>query len=87
MVTRSTNAPQLPLVSLVPLKAAIAPARAQWQKWVGSVSSLMQKAAVRLLDAATVSNPPHCRRKTQPTPMSATAEDLPDRTCISMTCA
>ena len=27
---------------------------------VGSVSSLMQEAAVRLLDAATVSNPPHC---------------------------
>jgi hypothetical protein len=27
---------------------------------VGCVSSLMQEAAVRLLDAATVSNPPHC---------------------------
>jgi hypothetical protein len=27
---------------------------------VGSVSSLMQEAATRLLDAATVSNPPHC---------------------------
>jgi hypothetical protein len=26
----------------------------------GSVSSLMLEAAVRLLDAATVSNPPHC---------------------------
>jgi hypothetical protein len=27
---------------------------------VGSVSSLMQEAAVQLLDPATVSNPPHC---------------------------
>jgi hypothetical protein len=29
-------------------------------KRAGSVSSLMQEAAVRLLDAATVSNPSHC---------------------------
>ncbi|MGF6808403.1 hypothetical protein OKW30_003529 [Paraburkholderia sp. Clong3] len=27
---------------------------------VGNVSSLMQEAAVWLLDAAIVSNPPHC---------------------------
>ena len=27
---------------------------------VGSVSSLIQEAAVQLLDAASVSNPPHC---------------------------
>ena len=45
--------------------------------WVGSVSSLMQEAAVRLLDAATVSNPPHCRRRTRPAPMSAKADNLP----------
>jgi len=37
----------------------------------------MREAAVQLLDAATVSNPPHCRRKTQPTPMSAKAEKQP----------
>ena len=30
----------------------------QFPLW--SVSSLMLEAAVRLLDAATVSNPPHC---------------------------
>jgi hypothetical protein len=28
--------------------------------WVGSVSSLMQEAAVRALNAVTVSNPAHC---------------------------
>jgi len=36
----------------------------------------MREAAVQLLDAATVSNPPHCRRKTQPTPMSAMADEM-----------
>jgi hypothetical protein len=40
--------------------------------------SPMQEAAVQLLDAATLSNPPHCCRRTQPTPMSATAELRPD---------
>jgi putative NADH-flavin reductase len=34
--------------------------KAERLKCVGSVSSLMQEAAVRLLDAASVSNPPQC---------------------------
>jgi len=34
--------------------------QAEWPLRVGSVSSLMHEAAVRLLDTATVSNPPHC---------------------------
>jgi len=42
--------------------------------WVGSVSSLMQKTAVRLLDAATVSDPPHCCRRTWAAPTSAMAD-------------
>jgi hypothetical protein len=46
----------------------------EWPRRVGSVSSLMQEAAVRLLDAATVSNPRHCGRRTQPAPMSAMAD-------------
>jgi hypothetical protein len=38
----------------------------------------MQEAAVGLLDAATVSNPPpHCGRRTQTAPMSTMAEDFP----------
>jgi len=41
---------------------------------VGSVISLMQEAAIRQLDTATGSNPPHCCRRTQPTPMSAKAD-------------
>jgi hypothetical protein len=28
--------------------------------WLGSMSSSMQEAAIRLLDAITVSNLPHC---------------------------
>jgi hypothetical protein len=36
--------------------------------WVESVSSLMQNAAVRLRDADTVGNLPHCRLRTQPRP-------------------
>jgi hypothetical protein len=38
----------------------------------------MQEAAVGLLDAAIVSNPPHYRRRTQAARMSAMADDLPD---------
>lgn len=33
---------------------------------------------------ATVSNTPHCRRRTQPTPMSAPVDDLPTVTRRSM---
>ena len=36
----------------------------------------MQEAAVRLLDAVTVSNLPHCCRRTQPIPMTAKADVL-----------
>jgi len=43
--------------------------------WVGSVSSLMQEAAVGLLDAAIVSNPPDYRRRTQPGPTSIKADE------------
>ena len=32
--------------------------RVEGRVWVGSVSSLIQEATVRLLDATTVSNPP-----------------------------
>jgi hypothetical protein len=35
----------------------------------------MQEAAVRLLDAVTVSSPPHCGRRTQSSATSALAED------------
>jgi hypothetical protein len=31
-----------------------------YQQQVGTVSSLMQEAAVRLIDAANVGNAPHC---------------------------
>lgn len=44
---------------------------------VESVNSLMQEAAVRVLDASTVSNPPHCRRRTQAASMSAMADNAP----------
>ncbi|MBB5452054.1 hypothetical protein HDG36_003606 [Paraburkholderia sp. Kb1A] len=36
--------------------------------------AVMWKAAVGLLDAATVSSPPHCRRSTQAASMTAMAE-------------
>jgi hypothetical protein len=42
------------------LKAAVEAALGRTATWVGSVSSPMQEAAVRLLDAVTVSNLPHC---------------------------
>lgn len=48
--------------------------RVEWRKGVGSVNSLTLKAAVGLLDAVTVGNPPHCRRRTQLASMSAMAE-------------
>jgi hypothetical protein len=41
------------------------------------VSSLMQEAAVELLDAAIVSCPPYCRRRNRPVPMAAKADMLP----------
>jgi hypothetical protein len=44
------------LTSELPLSAR----RLEGPKRVGSVNSLMQKAAVRLLDAVTVTNPSHC---------------------------
>jgi len=37
----------------------------------------MKEAAVELLDAAIVSCPPYCRRRTRPVPMAAKADDLP----------
>ena len=40
----------------------------------------MQEAAVELLDAAIVSCPPYCRRRTRPPPTAAKAEDLPAET-------
>ena len=46
--------------------------------WVESVSSLVQEAAVELLDAAIVSCPPYCRRRTRPVPMAAKAEHEPN---------
>jgi len=55
-----------------------------WQLRGESVSSLIQEAAVELLDVAIVSCPPYCRRRTRPIRMAAKAEDVPDRTCISM---
>jgi len=58
------------------LKERASPNRdAGWLSWVGSVSSLMQNAAVRLRDADTFSNLPHCRRRTQPIPTAAPADD------------
>jgi hypothetical protein len=44
---------------------------------VESVSSLMQEPAVELLDAAIVSCPPYCRRRTRPVRMAAKAEKPP----------
>ena len=38
----------------------------------------MQEAAVELLDAAIVSCPPYCRRRTRPVPMTAKADEPPD---------
>ncbi len=45
--------------------------RREGPQWVGSVSSSMQEAAVRLLDAVTVSSPPHCGGRTQFFPTAA----------------
>ena len=42
---------------------------------VESVSSPMLEAAVELLDAAIISCPPYCRRRTRPVPMAAKADE------------
>jgi len=55
-----------------------------WQLRVESVSSLMQEAAVELLDAAIVSCPPYCRRRTRRVPVAAQADDLPSTLLGSM---
>jgi len=47
-------------MTVVPRKRTINTRADERQLWVESVSSLMQEAAVELLNAATVSNPPQC---------------------------
>ena len=44
------------------------------------MTSIMQEAAIELLDAAIVSCPPYCRRRTRPVPMAAKADDPPHET-------
>ena len=43
--------------------------------WVGSVSSPMREAAARLLEAISVSSPPHCGRRIQSFPTAALADE------------
>jgi hypothetical protein len=55
-VVSRTISGEWPLVGAI---AALRSDQAERPERVGSVSSAMHQAAVRLLDAATVSNPPH----------------------------
>jgi hypothetical protein len=60
--------------TVVPWKLPLRSLRVGGPNWVGSVSSPMQEAAVRLLDGATVSSPSHCGRRTQSFPTAALAD-------------